>query len=233
MKRSGTAEKNAQNLALALVARRRRVESGNRSIPPVFSIDVDAAARGTTGVVAGSAVDGRKLGLLHFARGLARHANARTQWLRSDRVCREEVAAAVGAQAGDHHAICIDSFDLRSVDAIAVAVRSRACVHRAAGDHAALGLLFDRFQPKIARFVQRYVGGVSAEVDDLVQTTFLEALRAAASFRQQSSVQTWLFGIAANVARNPIRANTRRRAFLKRASSEPSRRPSHHEQLSF
>ena len=91
----------------------------------------------------------------------------------------------------------------------------------AAGDHAALGLLFDRFQPKIARFVQRYLGGASAEVDDLVQTTFLEALRAAASFRQQSSVQTWLFGIAANVARNHIRANTRRRAFLKRASNEP------------
>ncbi len=95
----------------------------------------------------------------------------------------------------------------------------------AAGDHAALGLLFDRFQPKIARFLQRYLGGASAEVDDLVQTTFLEALRAAASFRQQSSVQTWLFGIAANVARNHIRANTRRRAFLKRVSSEEPEGP--------
>jgi hypothetical protein len=79
LKRSGTAEKTLQSEALALVARRRPVENGIKSIAPVFSIDVDAAASGTTGVVAGSAVDGRKLRLLHLARGLARHANARAQ----------------------------------------------------------------------------------------------------------------------------------------------------------
>jgi RNA polymerase sigma-70 factor (ECF subfamily) len=53
------------------------------------------------------------------------------------------------------------------------------------------------------------------DVDDMVHTTFIEVLRSAARFRGNSSVKTWLFGIAANVGRHHIRDQVRRRSFLR------------------
>ena len=59
------------------------------------------------------------------------------------------------------------------------------------------------------------MGPGCCDVDDMVHTTFLEALRCAGRFRGNSSVKTWLFGIAANVGRHHIRDQVRRRSFLK------------------
>lgn len=58
-------------------------------------VDVDATTCWAAGIVARGAIDGRKLKLLHLARWLAWQAYAGAQWLRSNRVCGEEVAAAV------------------------------------------------------------------------------------------------------------------------------------------
>lgn len=53
-------------------------------------------------------------------------------------------------------------------------------------------------------FVRRYVRNVS-DAEDVVQSTFLEATRCAASFSSLSKPSTWLFGIALNLSRNHVR----------------------------
>src|SRR5262245_52602452 len=84
------------------------------------------------------------------------------------------------------------------------------------GDHAAMAELFDRFQAHVFRFLARMIGPDDPELDDLVQMTFVEAHRASSRFRAQSAVKTWIFGIAANVARHHIRGKRRFRDALVR-----------------
>jgi RNA polymerase sigma factor (sigma-70 family) len=93
------------------------------------------------------------------------------------------------------------------------------------GDAAALGALFDRFHEAVYRFAGRLATTDELSRDDLVQATFLELRRTAASFRGTSSVRTWILGVAANVARHALRGERRRRArqaaYLDLASSAP------------
>src|SRR5512134_846521 len=84
------------------------------------------------------------------------------------------------------------------------------------GDSAALGALFDRFSGDLYRFVARIAGAYAADLDDLVQASFLEAYRGSARFTRRSSVKTWLFGIAVNVVRHHHRGEGRRVATLQR-----------------
>lgn len=79
------------------------------------------------------------------------------------------------------------------------------------GDVAALGALFDRFHDVVYRFAGRLATTDELARDDLVQATFLELRRSAASFRGTSSVRTWILGVAANVARHSLRTERRRR----------------------
>jgi RNA polymerase sigma factor (sigma-70 family) len=100
------------------------------------------------------------------------------------------------------------------------------------GDSDALGLLFDRHHRTLYGFLRR-VGGVDdADLDDLVQATFLEARRAAARFRGLSSARTWLFAIGANLARNNRRALMRRQRAIDRMTSQPKRASTSPEQRS-
>ena len=78
------------------------------------------------------------------------------------------------------------------------------------GDAPALGALFDRFHTAVYRFASRLPMTDELARDDLVQATFLEVRRAAATFRGSSSVKTWILGIAANVARHTSRSDRRR-----------------------
>jgi len=80
------------------------------------------------------------------------------------------------------------------------------------GDSAALGALFDRHHEAVYRLVSRLLRGEPAETDDLVQTTFLEAWKSAATYGGRGSVKSFLFGIAANTARRHFRSTARRRA---------------------
>lgn len=94
-------------------------------------------------------------------------------------------------------------------------VSDRALVSAVAeGDQAALGALYDRFHRDVVRFLGHLLRRDKTSVDDLVQTTFLEAYRSAPRFRGDSSVKTWLFGIAANLARTLARGEQRGRAAL-------------------
>jgi len=79
------------------------------------------------------------------------------------------------------------------------------------GEQAALGALYDRYHRDVYRFVYRLAHGLDAQVDDFVQSTFLEAHRSAPRFRGDSAVKTWLFGIAANLVKQYFRREQRRR----------------------
>ncbi len=81
----------------------------------------------------------------------------------------------------------------------------------AAGDAAAMpridvNQLFQDHYQHLVRFVQRYVRN-DADAEDVVQNTFIEAMRCADRFSGLSKPSTWLFGIALNLARNQVRRN--------------------------
>jgi RNA polymerase sigma-70 factor, ECF subfamily len=91
----------------------------------------------------------------------------------------------------------------------------------AAGDAAAMGWLFDRWGGAVWRFLARLCPGHTGDIEDLVQTTFVEALRVAKHFRGKSQVKTWLFGIAFNISRHHRRGEARRHAFLTAWTERP------------
>ncbi len=78
------------------------------------------------------------------------------------------------------------------------------------GDSAALGELYERFHAVVYRVLSRLVGASCIELDDLVQATFIEVMRAAAQYQRRASVRTYVLGIAANVARHHHRSQHRR-----------------------
>jgi RNA polymerase sigma-70 factor (ECF subfamily) len=80
------------------------------------------------------------------------------------------------------------------------------------GDPQAVAELFERFQVPVTRFLSRLVAG--ADVDDLVQATFLQIARGKARFDGRSTVRTWLFAIAANIMRQHCRTSARRKRLL-------------------
>jgi RNA polymerase sigma-70 factor (ECF subfamily) len=81
----------------------------------------------------------------------------------------------------------------------------------AVGDSAALGALFDRHHEPVYRLISRLLRSEPSEIDDLVQTTFLEAWRSASRYSSKGSVRSFLFGIAANTVRHHVRSTRRRR----------------------
>lgn len=66
----------------------------------------------------------------------------------------------------------------------------------AGGERGAVRELLDTAGPIVYGFVFARVGGDDAVAEDIVQETFLEAVRSAAGFRGDSALTTWLCGIA-------------------------------------
>jgi RNA polymerase sigma-70 factor, ECF subfamily len=58
--------------------------------------------------------------------------------------------------------------------------------------------IYEEFRPRIRRYLARLAGG--AEAEDLTQETFVRVSRALARFRGESSLATWVYRIATNVA---------------------------------
>jgi RNA polymerase sigma-70 factor (ECF subfamily) len=81
----------------------------------------------------------------------------------------------------------------------------------AVGDSAALGALFDRHHEAVYRLVSRLLRSEPEAIDDLVQTTFLEAWRSAGRYAGRGLPKSFLFGIAANAVRHHVRSARRRR----------------------
>lgn len=87
----------------------------------------------------------------------------------------------------------------------------------AAGDRAARALLFERYAAAVYRLVVRMRGSDNDVVDDLVQSTFLAAFKAAHRLRG-GNLRAWLYGIAINQVREYARREVRRKRALSRAA---------------
>jgi len=74
----------------------------------------------------------------------------------------------------------------------------------AAGHDAALNDLMARHATAVFHFLCRMVGNED-DANDLAQETFVRVFRARASFRSGEKFSTWLYTIAANLARNHFR----------------------------
>ena len=64
--------------------------------------------------------------------------------------------------------------------------------------------LYERFFPRVYGFVYNRVRG-NADVEEIVQDTFAAVFESMGSYRGQSSLLSWIFGIARNTANNSLR----------------------------
>lgn len=77
------------------------------------------------------------------------------------------------------------------------------------GDKRAFGLLVDKYQRKLARLLSRMIRD-QAEIEDVVQESFIKAYRALPNFRGDSAFYTWLYRIGINTAKNYLVSMGRR-----------------------
>jgi RNA polymerase sigma-70 factor (ECF subfamily) len=91
----------------------------------------------------------------------------------------------------------------------------------AMGDSTALATLFDRHHRSAYGFLARVSGASGQDLDDLVQTTFLQVLQSARRFKGKAAVRTWILGIASNVARRHFRGEARRRRLAEALAGAP------------
>lgn len=80
------------------------------------------------------------------------------------------------------------------------------------GDMEAFAVLAHRYEPKLVNFLYRFVGN-TAQAEDLVQATLVKVYRSRGRFRGSGRFSTWLYTIAANVARDYLR-KTKKYRFL-------------------
>src|SRR3989449_4573656 len=78
------------------------------------------------------------------------------------------------------------------------------------GDEPAAAELVRRHARALARFLAG-AGALEADVDDLVQETFIRAFRAVGRFRGQCQFRTWLMTIGGNVLKDAHRRSRRAR----------------------
>jgi len=73
-----------------------------------------------------------------------------------------------------------------------------------AGEDAALGLLMQRWEQPVRRFIFRLIGN-TAEADDLAQEVFVRVYGKRETFRTGARFSSWVLTIAANQAKNRLR----------------------------
>jgi len=74
------------------------------------------------------------------------------------------------------------------------------------GDKRAFGMLVEKYQRKLGRLLSRLIRD-QAEVEDVVQESFIKAYRALPNFRGESAFYTWLYRIGVNVCLNRVSVN--------------------------
>ncbi len=77
-----------------------------------------------------------------------------------------------------------------------------------AGHDAALNHLMERHATPVFRFLCRMIGNED-DANDLAQETFVRVFKSCKSYRAEQKFSTWLFTIAANLARNHFRWRSR------------------------
>ncbi|MGZ3421559.1 MAG: RNA polymerase sigma factor [Polyangiales bacterium] len=93
-----------------------------------------------------------------------------------------------------------------------------------AGETSALGVLFDRYHRDVRRVVAR-LGVPAADVDDVVQATFLAVLRASATYDGRASAKPWIVGLAVMHVRRHRRSLSRLAARFRAWALEPTTQP--------
>jgi RNA polymerase sigma-70 factor (ECF subfamily) len=78
-----------------------------------------------------------------------------------------------------------------------------------AGDAQALDQFYRTYVDRVARVIGRLVGP-TPDLADLVQATFVEALRSLSRFRGEASLGTWVIRIGVHVAKHHLRRELRR-----------------------
>jgi RNA polymerase sigma-70 factor, ECF subfamily len=89
------------------------------------------------------------------------------------------------------------------------------------GEPHALGEVYDRHHDAVRAFARRLVGD-AAIAEDLVHEVFVAVPRLIRRFEGQSSLRSFLSGVAVNHARHYVRSASRRRAAMERMGSEPA-----------
>ena len=79
------------------------------------------------------------------------------------------------------------------------------------GDERAFRELYRRHSPALYQLVLRMLGGGAADAEDVVQETWIRAVRQLSKFRWESSLRTWLTAIGLNLARETLRKRARAR----------------------
>jgi len=91
-------------------------------------------------------------------------------------------------------------------------------------DPAAVDELYRAHHAMLRAFAQRLLGDESA-AEDLVHDVFVQVPRLMRKFRGQSSVRSFLVGVAANLASRHLRSARRKRAALARFAAEGGQAP--------
>ncbi len=98
------------------------------------------------------------------------------------------------------------------------------------GDKRAFELLVSKYQRRLARLLSRFIRD-PAEIQDVVQETFIKAYRALPAFRGESAFYTWLYRIGINAAKNYLVSSGRRPPTSTAIDSEEAEDYEHGEQL--
>ena len=89
------------------------------------------------------------------------------------------------------------------------------------GDRASFSRIVERYQRELFHFLIRFVGDRAA-AEDLFQESFLQVHQSSNQFDPQRRFRPWLFTIAANKARDYLRAQARRPANQLQAAINPA-----------
>jgi RNA polymerase sigma-70 factor (ECF subfamily) len=90
--------------------------------------------------------------------------------------------------------------------------RSLADAVAGTGDERAFRELYRRHTPALYQLVLRMLGGATADAEDVVQETWIRAVRKIGTFRWESSLRTWITAIGLNLARETLRRRGRVKA---------------------
>ena len=69
--------------------------------------------------------------------------------------------------------------------------------------------LYEAHTPALYALALRLTGGDQGEAEDLVQESWVRAVRALSSYRAQSALRSWLCGVLVNVRRTRMRSDWR------------------------
>lgn len=98
----------------------------------------------------------------------------------------------------------------------------RLAAAAAEGDDVAVGELVRRTQPVVWQLCTAL--GSTGETEDLVQETYLRAVKALPTYRGDAPVRVWLLAIARRTCADHVRRRQRQRRLLQRLESEAAAR---------